>query len=91
MKKLTVQFVAVFALLTASLFYASAQTGGPSKKATAKPKPTTHIKACCNQTSSGGLTGCNKPMSDGTCPSKMVKAKCSGTDSSGAPSNCTAE
>ena len=88
MKKLTIQLVAVCALLAASLFYASAQTGGA--RPTPTPKPVPRVNACCNQTGSGGLTGCNKPYfppeGGATCPGKMVKAKCDRNYS-----NCTQE
>jgi hypothetical protein len=87
MKKVTMQFLTVCMLLAASLFYVSAQTRGTANP-TPAPKPRTN--ACCNQTSSGGLTGCNKPYKPAgggaSCPGNMVKAKCDARYN-----NCTKE
>lgn len=47
------------------------------------------IPACCNKTSSGGLTGCVPPPATGGCPNNMVSASCTGRDVSGLPTNCT--
>lgn len=86
LQKLTLQIVAVCALLAASLFYASAQTQGGLKT---PPKPPAQIKACCFKNTSGGLTGCNKPLDNGLCPPAMVKANCADRDVNGAPTNCS--
>lgn len=47
----------------------------------------TRAKGCCNQTESGGLTGCTKPYyppsgGGATCVGSMVKAKCNSSYSS---------
>jgi len=47
------------------------------------------IPACCNKTSSGGLTGCVPPPETGGCPTGMFAAKCTSRDVSGLPTNCT--
>ena len=85
-KRLTIQIIAVCALLTASLFYATAQTTGGLK--TPPPKKQ-EIKACCFKTASGGLKDCNKPMANGLCPPTMVTADCKNRDVNGAPTDCT--
>ena len=45
---------------------------------------------CCNQTSTGGLTGCVPTPSGGRCPGSMVKANCTGQNADGGLSGCTA-
>ena len=85
-QKLTIQLFTVCALLSASLFYASAQPQGGLKTPPKKPQ---QIKACCFKTESGGLKDCNKPMANGLCPPSMVTADCKNRDVNGAPTDCT--
>ena len=77
LQKLTIQLFAVCALLSASLFYASAHPQGGLKTPPKKPQ---QIKACCFKTESGGLKDCNKPMANGLCPPTMVTANCKNRD-----------
>ncbi len=83
-----VQFLAVCALLTVSLFAVAAQTRPGSQKKQLPPQ-STRTKACCTKNpDSGGLTDCNKPMPNGLCSTNKVKANCDGKDVNGAPTNC---
>jgi hypothetical protein len=82
-KRLGVAGIAAALLCALSL---SAKTSGGSPQ----PGVPQTISGCCNQTPSGGLTGCVPPPAGGTCPGSMVKANCTGKNTSGGLDGCTA-
>ena len=74
-KTIIVKFLCICALLAAGMLYAFARSGGPTAPKNTRNQGTI---ACCNETKSGGLTGCTKPYYETGPDGRPLPPKCVG-------------